>query len=176
MMIGRNRFNIYLLLSLAAAFGVGCLTLNKPDKQMSTLRVHLEANPDESSYTTSVPIYREKPVSITVDKIPFLTELDVSEAKVIDVMGGFELSIKFNKHGSWLLEGYSTGNLGKHFAVFSQFGKTAKESRWLAAPTFSRRITNGGMIFTPDATREEAERIVLGLNNVAKKAKEADKW
>ena len=30
-----------------------------------------------------------------------------------------------------------------------------------------RTITNGVLIFTPDATREEAERIVLGINNAA---------
>jgi hypothetical protein len=175
MMIGRNRFNIYLLLSLAISLAPGCQIKDKPDKQVSTLRVHLEANPDESSYTTSVPVYREKPVSITVDKIPFLTELDVSEAKVVEVLGGFALSIKFNQHGTWLLEGYSTANQGRHFAVFSQFGDHGKQSRWLAAPILPR-VSNGVLVFTPDATREEAAQIARGLNNVAKKAKEASKW
>ena len=41
------------------------------------------------------------------------------------------------------------------------------EARWLAAPRISQRIKDGVLVFTPDATREEAERIVRGLNNVA---------
>ena len=42
------------------------------------------------------------------------------------------------------------------------------EARWLAAPMITRRITNGLFVFTPDCSREEAERIVLGLNHVAR--------
>jgi hypothetical protein len=44
-----------------------------------------------------------------------------------------------------------------------------KDCRWLAAPVISHRIGDGVLVFTPDATREEAEEIALGLNNVAKK-------
>ena len=42
------------------------------------------------------------------------------------------------------------------------------ELRWLAAPILQQRIRDGLLVFTPDATREEAERIVRGLKNVAK--------
>ena len=44
-----------------------------------------------------------------------------------------------------------------------------KDYRWLAAPVISHRISDGVLVFTPDATREEAEEIALGLNNVSKK-------
>ena len=54
-------------------------------------------------------------------------------------------------------------------AIFSQFGEEMKDYRWLAAPVINRRISDGVLVFTPDATREEAEEIALGLNNVAKK-------
>ena len=37
-------------------------------------------------------------------------------------------------------------------------------------------ISNGRFVFAPDATREEAERIVRGLNNMAKKLKTKDNW
>jgi hypothetical protein len=39
--------------------------------------------------------------------------------------------------------------------------------RWVAAPTMTERIADGRLVFAPDATREEAERIVHGLNRVA---------
>ena len=47
----------------------------------------------------------------------------------------------------------------------SQFG----EMRWLAAPMITRQIQDGIFVFTPDASREEAERIVRGVNNVVAK-------
>jgi hypothetical protein len=39
----------------------------------------------------------------------------------------------------------------------------------LAAPQINNHITDGRFVFTPDSTREEAERVALGLNHVAKK-------
>jgi preprotein translocase subunit SecD len=84
-------------------------------------------------------------------------------------MGGFEISLQFNREGTWLLEQYSSANRGRKIAVFCEFGVELKEHRWLAAPVVSKRISDGLLVFTPDASREEAEEIVRGLNNVAKK-------
>ena len=42
------------------------------------------------------------------------------------------------------------------------------ETRWLAAPLITKRISDGVFIFTPDASKEETERIVNGLKNVIK--------
>jgi hypothetical protein len=81
-------------------------------------------------------------------------------------MGGFQVMIQFDRQGTWLLEQYSVAARGKRVAIFSQFG----EARWLAAPVLARRIADGLFVFTPDATRAEAERIVRGLVTVAKKA------
>jgi len=118
-------------------------------------------------------------VSVTVEKSPFLTEGEVSEAKVVEVMGGFTLRVQFDRQGTWLLEQYSSANRGKRFAIFSQFVSAPdtklNEGRWLAAPKISKRITDGALIFTPDTTREEAQQIALGLNNVAKKVQDTSK-
>jgi len=81
--------------------------------------------------------------------------------------------IQFNKHGTLVLDMVTTGNRGSRVAVHSQFG----DSRWLAAPRITGRIANGIFTFTPDATREESERIVRGLNNIAKALKsKSSKW
>ena len=164
-------FNIYLALALAFAGAAlcGCLTSIMGKKPVCTLRLHLEANRNSTVFNEAVPIYREQPVMVTVEKIPFLNESNVSGAKVIDGVGGFALRIQFNHAGTALLEQYSAGNPGKRIAVFSQFGEKLKEVRWLAAPVIARHVSDGVFIFTPDATREEAEQIALGLNNVFKK-------
>jgi preprotein translocase subunit SecD len=166
------RFNIYLALALVAAAVCGCRTSpeSKNKKLLSTLRLHLETNRDTTGFNEAVPIYREHPFMVTVEKMPFLNESNVTEARVVDVVGGYVLRIQFNHAGTQLLEQYSASNRGKRIAVFSQFGEKLSEVRWLAAPVIARRVSDGVFIFTPDASREEAEQIALGLNHVFKKA------
>ena len=180
MIIGRSRFNLYLLLLLVAV-ACGCKSTkdkeqDKKDKQFATLSIHIEAMADAKDFSIDVPVFRAKPMMVHVDKDPFLTEAQVSAARVVDDVGGFLLEIKFERRGSDLLEQYSTVYPGKHFAIFSRFGDKKTEGRWLAAPKITRRISNGILAFTPDATREEAEEIALGLNNVAKQVAEKYKW
>jgi hypothetical protein len=177
MITGRSRFNLYLLLTLAAAIACGCRShKDDKDKQLATLRVHLESPADDPSSSLKVPIYRASPVELRVEKEPFLTEAHVASAKVVDVLGGFDLRIQLNQQGTWLLQEYSASNPQKHYAIFCQFGEKGKQSRWLAAPEFSRTISDGLIQFTPDASREEADEIALGLKNIAKKNDENSKW
>ena len=41
--------------------------------------------------------------------------------------------------------------------------------RWLAAPLIGHRNATGVLAFTPDLSREEAQQLVIGLNNNAAK-------
>jgi len=179
MIIGRSRFNTYLLLALAAVSLCSCRTKTeeqKKSKLLATLRVHLEATSDDAMGTVTVPIYRASPVDLTVEKEPFLTEAHVASARVVSALGGFELQIQLNRQGIWLLQNYSASNPSKHFAIFSQFGEKGKKARWLAAPIFTRVISSGIIQFTPDASREECDDIATGLNNLAKKNESNEKW
>jgi preprotein translocase subunit SecD len=155
-------FNAYLLLGLAALLSSGCQAFKK--KEASTFRVHLEVNEDPSGRSKPVPVYRQNPIYVHVESSPFLNEGNVAKAYVVDALGAFQIMIQFDRRGTWVLEQYTTANKGRRFAIFSQFG----DARWLAAPVINQRITDGLLVFTPDATREESERLVRGLNNVAK--------
>ena len=171
MKIRWHRFNIYLLGTLVLAATGGCQAArdNRPKKLVSTLRLHLEVNHDETQGSEAVPVYRQRPITVHVQTVPLLTEANVDDAKVVDEVGGYVLRVRFDHQGSTLLEEYTTQNHGRRIAVFSQFGDHIKDYRWLAAPVITRRITDGVLTFTPDATRGEAEEIALGLNNVSKK-------
>jgi len=161
-----GRFNAKLAW-LAVLLAAGCSTIGeKRDKSVAALRVHLEVPADTMGRSAKVPIYRAQPVMFNVENNPFLHEGFVQEAKVIEVTGGFALQIQFDHRGTMLLEQYSARNPGKHFAVWAQFGKKPLHDRWLAAPKVGRRIPDGLLVFTPDATREETEKIAIGLNNV----------
>jgi preprotein translocase subunit SecD len=171
MMIRWERFNTYLFAALAATMACGCQTgdAKQSKKIVSSLRLHLDAGSDRNKASESIPVYREKPVWLNVQKEPFLTEAHVAQASVVDEVGGYVLRIQFNQSGTGLLEEGTIKNRGRKMAIFSQFGEQMKDYRWLAAPLITHRISDGVLVFTPDATREEAEEIALGLNNVAKK-------
>ena len=101
-----------------------------------------------------------------------LDENHVVAATVEEQHGGFVIRIKFNRQGDWILERATVMHRGKHLAIHSDFGV----SRWLAAPLITGKNSTGEMVFTPDCTREEAERFARGLNNVVKKINHKENW
>jgi hypothetical protein len=170
------RFNTYFIVALGCLLGA-CKSNSagkKEEKEASTIRFHLEVNPDGTERNGPVPIHRTQPFYVNVEKSPFLTEFNVVKASAEDDgLGGFQFVIRFDRTGTWLLQNYTLSHNGKRIAVFSHFGRPKEkgkgEARWLGAPLITARITNGVFTFTPDATRDETERIARGLNNVAEK-------
>jgi preprotein translocase subunit SecD len=170
MVIRAVRFNSYLLLLAILVLAVGCQTAeSNRKKQLAVLRVHAEAVRDGTSFNELATIGRTSPMVVSVHRSPFLTEDNVSSAKIVEIVGGFALQIQFDRRGTWLLEQYTASNPQKRLAVFIQFGEKLERARWLAAPMIYQRIPNGVLMFTPDADREEADQIALGLNNHAAK-------
>jgi hypothetical protein len=173
MLIRVLRFNTYLLPALALALSAGCQSDKAKDpavggkKEEASLRLHLEVNADGSDRNAPVSIGREHPFLLNVEKTAFVTEFQIENASVVDGLGGFSISILFNKQGTFLLEMQTTANKGKHLAISAEFG----EMRWLAAPLITRSLADGKLVFTPDATRAEAERIVSGLNRLAERVR-----
>jgi preprotein translocase subunit SecD len=170
MLIRAERFNTYLLLLAVLAMAVGCQTAeSKRKKQTAVLRVHLEVFRDGMGSNETVPIGRTSPMLINVQRSPFLTEDNVASAKIVNTVGGFALQIQFDQRGTILLEQYTASNPRKRMAIYTQFGEKLDRPRWLAAPMIYKRIPNGVLTFTPDADRDEAEQIEIGLNNHARK-------
>ncbi len=151
----------------------GCKTTgDKRDKETTAIRLYLEANDSDAGRSRTVSILREHPTPLQIQDSSFLDERFVEEASVVDWNNSFLIQIKFDWHGALMLGNVTGGNPGKHIAIESSFG----QQRWLAAPAIQRRMTDGIITFTPDATREEAERIVRGLNNLANKVKPHKKF
>jgi hypothetical protein len=168
-----STFNTYLCGLALLALAAGCETEKKlesnekdPKTQMTILRCHMEATPDPIKRTSEVPVFRARPVLLTIDRDCFLNEQNVLSADLVEEPGGFSIRIEFERQGRWLLENFTARNPGRRIVIYAGFGP---EQRWLAAWTIQGVIANGKLTFTPDASREEADRIVRGLNNVAKK-------
>ena len=163
-----RRFNIYLALAFLLGLACGCQTFKKTP--IASLRVHIEVSPDPGGTSQNISVLRSDPVLVTIKREPILTEANIVTAEVIDARGGFAVEIKFDENGTWLLEQYSAANPGRHFAVFAQWSETPVTARWLAAPIITHRIAGGVLAFTPDCSREEADQLVLRLNNFVKSA------
>jgi preprotein translocase subunit SecD len=183
MMVQAKAFNIYFCLALAIGLATGCKTSpedqqKKKDKKLATvLRLHLEMRPDNSGGQETISVIRNSPVQISVKKTDFLNEANIAEAAVVDTLGGFSITLKFDRRGRLLLEQYTSANVGRRIAVYAQFGEGLKQSRWLGAPVIRKHVGDGVLTFTPDCSREEADQIVRGLNNVAKKVQSKnDDW
>jgi hypothetical protein len=173
-------FNLYFAAAVVLVAGIGCQT-SKKQKESSLLRVHLEAGPEvPTNRCTVVQLPRNHPIDVQIDRTAFLSETDVKEAKVVEDLGGFSIRLQFNRKGSWILEQNSASNRGKHFVVYAQFVTPGQqehtEGRWLAAPRITRNLADGVLLFAPDASREEAEEIVLGLNNIARQLEQDSVW
>ncbi len=166
-----RRFNLYLLLLITVATVAGCKTDKaKPDKskkQVASLRLYLENRAQVPGSGETISVLRADPVLVTIGHEPILTEANVAAATLLATPGGYAIEVRFDESGTWILEQYTSANSGRHIAIFSQWSDQTKDSRWLAAPIISHRIANGVLAFTPDASREEAQQIVLGLNNQA---------
>ncbi len=160
-------FNCILVAVLAlAGLAVGCRSPQERQAagELSTLRLYLETDFDTTGDKTAVvPVYRASPVLLRIAREPFLDEGSITEARVVEVVGGFAIAVRFNLHGTWVLDHITTSYRGQRMVIHSHF----TEGRWLAAPKITTSLRDGLLVFTPDATREEAERIVRGLNNVA---------
>jgi preprotein translocase subunit SecD len=163
-----RQFNIYLALAFLLGLACGCQTIRKAPT--ASLRVHIEVNPDPGGTSENISMLRSDPVLITIKREPILTEANIVTAKAIDARGGFAIEIKFDENGTWLLEQYSAANPGRHFVIFGQWSEKPVAARWLAAPIITHRIADGVLAFTPDCSREEADQLVLGLNNFVKSA------
>lgn len=133
-------------------------------KEATQISFHCEMNPDGTDRCVQAQIYRANPMTITVDRSPALHEGFIERADLIEFMGTYAIRIKFDSTGTLLLDNITNSHRGRHLAIFCHF----TDARWIAAPLITHRISDGVFVFTPDASREEAERIVRGLNNVAK--------
>jgi hypothetical protein len=174
MMIHSRRFNIYLLVALTAGLVCGCKTAEQKRKeQISTFRVYVEVPPDFIGKSAEVEVHKDPTIKMNLANEPTMTEAYVQEAKVVEDVGGFSIAVQLNRDGSLLLENVTSSSLGRHIAIFSQFlvppDMKPNAGRWLAVLKLSSHITDGRIVFTPDATRAEADQIVLGLNTAAGK-------
>lgn len=164
-----RRFNLYFLPAALLLLVSGCALLHFHSRPVAALRIHVEGESAVAGSSQTISVMRSQPVMVTIASEPILTEADVVAARLLETRGGFALELKFDEIGGWALEQYTAVNPGKHLAIFGQWGGKPADGRWLAAPSINRRVAGATLVFTPDASREEAGLLVKGLNAAAEK-------
>ena len=181
-------FNIFLAAAAAALCG-GCGTKRLDLKKgYAKMDIFLESKRGAASGAMLVHVTREN-FPVYVDPEPFLTEEDLDKATLVDGADGtYSIQLVFGDHGKLVLDMTTTSSRGSRMVIYAMFpppgwvepkegsafaaektepGK-ARASGWLSMVPINRGLTGGVLQFTPDATHEEAERIVKGLNHMAK--------
>ena len=180
MKIWTRGINTYFVALLAGSILLaGCQTdkqekeeKKKKEKEATTLGMHIEVNADGSARNAQITLLRASPITLNVENTPFLTHADVIRADIVEELGTLGIRLQFTQpHGARLLSWATGVYKGKRIAIHAEWG----EARWLAAPQILQHLEDGVFTFTPDASREEIERIVRGLNNVAKEVKKLEK-
>jgi len=170
-MFRSGRFNFYLAIVASGLLFAGCQSeKSKRDKEATMFQLHMETGPNAGRGSLMVNIGRtNQQFSIYVEMDSFIGGDYLDEANLIDSAdGNFAIRLKFDTRGAMILQSKTSSNPGRRVAVECSFGKEEGQHRWIAAPIVRRPITDGIFIFTPQVTHEEAERIVRGLNNIAK--------
>ena len=138
----------------------------KYKKEKTFIQLHLETAKNASG-ATPVPVLRDKPVFFMVENKAFLDWRNITDANVVEYLEGFGIQLQFDEHGAFVLDTITTANRNKHILILAE----SPEKRWLAAPLIMQRNSSGALAFTPDATREEAEKLVIGIKNVVTQVK-----
>ncbi len=149
----------------------------KKEDPMAILRFFTEVTDDGTA--PKIEVIRSLPQTYPITKEPFMDERDIARAQLMETAdGGFMIQVDTTNHGRQTLEMTTVGASGKRVVIFGQWnvdGQEKPEERWLAAPLIRSPIHTGSLVFSADCSREEAQRIVEGMNNVAVKLKNQPK-
>jgi preprotein translocase subunit SecD len=149
-----------LCLALAGVLLAGCALFRK--KEVTSLRIYEEANaalPAENRQTVSIP---RTGLRLSISPFPTLSELDVQSAELFDTAGGKGIFLRFDPHGTVLLDEMTTRTRGQYVVVLIN---NRAVSAWLV----DQRIINGQFLVEGDFTDEDAKQVVKDLNEQSRK-------
>lgn len=150
-------------LALATTCFVGCAgSSQKKTEEEVSLAIHEESNsslPAETIRTVEIP---HTNVKLTVSFFPTLTERDVQSAELYNTAGGKAIFLRFDPHGTILLEEMTTRDRGQYLVI-------VLNRRPIGSWLVDQRITNGQFLVEGDFTDEEAKKAVEEINKLGEK-------
>jgi len=151
-----------LWVALAALVLSGCALFQKQDE--TTVRIYEQVSsvlPPENKRDIVIP---KADLKLAVAPFPTLTENDALSAELYDTAGGKGILLRFDIHGTIVLDECTTRNRGQYLVTFIN-------NRPVAAWLVNQRILNGQFLIEGDFTDEEAKQVVDALNKLSKKTR-----
>jgi preprotein translocase subunit SecD len=152
-------------LALAATCFVGCsmfASMRKKTDEGVSLRIHEESSsslPAGSFQTVEIP---HTNVKLSISPFPALSERDVQSAELYDTAGGKAIFLRFDPHGTIVLDEMTTRDRGQYLVIFLNRHPVGS---WLV----DQRIINGQFLVEGDFTDEEARKAVEEINKLSEK-------
>ncbi len=149
-----------LCVTLAALTLTGCALF--PKREETTVRIHEQVSsalPAENTLTVEIP---KANLKLAVAPYATLSEKDVLSAELYDTAGGKAILLRFDIHGTIVLDEATTRNRGQYLVTFIN-------KRPVAAWLVDQRILNGQFLVEGDVTDDEAKQVVDALNKMSKK-------
>ena len=137
----------------------GCATFHKQDT--TTLRIHEQVSsalPPEDAMGVTIPL---ADLTMSVSPFPTLTEKNVLSAELYATSGGEAILVRFDIHGTIILDEATTRTRGQYLVTFIN-------NRPVAAWLVNQRILNGQFLVEGDFTDDEAKKVVDALNKMGK--------
>jgi len=147
--------------ALVAVCFVGCAIFPKASEE-ANLRIYEESSsslPAETFQTVEIP---HTNVKLTISPFPTLTERDVQSAELYDTTGGKAIFLRFDPHGTIVLDEMTTRDRGQYLVIFLN-------NRPIGSWFVDQRILNGQFLVEGDFTDEEAKKAVEALNKLSEK-------
>lgn len=137
----------------------GCALFPKRDE--TTVRIHEQVSsalPAENTLNVELP---SADLKLAVAPFAILSEKNVLSAELYDTAGGKAILLRFDGHGSIVLDESTTRTRGQYLVAFIN-------NRPVAAWLVNQRILNGQFLVEGDFTDEEAKQVVDALNKMSK--------
>ena len=161
---------IFCLLSAATLLLTGCSLFEnwKKDAHATTLSIHEQVPPTlpaEHLRNVEIPTFDLK---VSIDPYPALTQLQINTAEAKPVIGGIGLLLRFDAHGTSVLQQITTESRGKYLVFFLN---QRPVSAWLV----DHSITNGEFLLEGYFTDEEAKEAARSLTDQGRKRNRQEK-
>jgi len=148
-----------LCVALVSVVFSGCALFSKQDE--TTMQIHEQVSsalPAENALTVVIP---RTDLKLTVAPYASLSQKDVLSAELYNTAGGEAILLRFDGHGSIVLDEMTTRNRGQYLVTFIN-------KRPVAAWLVNQRILNGQLLVEGDFTDDEAKQVVDSLNKLSK--------
>ena len=148
-----------LCVTLALWALTGCALFPKRDE--TTVRIHEQVSsalPAENTLIAEIPSAELK---LAVAPYAILSEKDVLSAELYDTTGGQAILLRFDAHGTIVLDEATTRGRGQFLVTFIN-------GRPVAAWLVNQRVLNGQLLVEGDFSDEEAKQVVEALNKISK--------